>query len=255
LAPAPVLSVQPQTQQPQTPTDNAATHTLPGTNDQPLPPAYKLANKPEAAPVEKTQPPKAEPNTSHNLRTVVQPPLQSTDPNAHAIPGSKGQPQLPEANAPAVKDQSQIAKTPARTATPDAKPKGGVAASKLDAHSLPTKPAAPAIIDRTPAKPSIPNNSEPQLGGQRQDVPPSSGGVAPRPSLPREPHVAAPAQAPVPKPPAEPKLKVEPKIQAEPKPQAEPEPQPKPAIVEQQAKRPPATEKKKCGAPDQPACP
>ncbi|TAV41631.1 peptidase C14 caspase catalytic subunit p20 (plasmid) [Rhizobium leguminosarum] len=255
LAPAPVLSVQPQTQQPQTPTDNAATHTLPGTNDQPLPPAYKLANKPEAAPVEKTQPPKAEPNTSHALRTVVQPPLQSTDPNAHAIPGSKGQPQLPEANAPAVKDQSQIAKTPARTATPDAKPKGGVAASKLDAHSLPTKPAAPAIIDRTPAKPSIPNNSEPQLGGQRQDVPPSSGGVAPRPSLPREPHVAAPAQAPVPKPPAEPKLKVEPKIQAEPKPQAEPEPQPKPAIVEQQAKRPPATEKKKCGAPDQPACP
>ncbi|MBY5855335.1 peptidase C14 caspase catalytic subunit p20 [Rhizobium leguminosarum] len=254
-APAPVLSVQPQTQQPKTPTDNAATHTLPGTNDQPLPPADKLANKPEAASAEKTQPPKAEPNTSHDLRTVLQPPLRSADPNAHALPGSKGQPQLPEANAPAVKDQSQIAKTPARTATPDAKPKGGVAASKLDAHSLPTKPAAPAIIDRTPAKPSIPNNSEPQLGGQRQDVPPSSGGVAPRPSLPREPHVAAPAQAPVPKPPAEPKLKVEPKIQAEPKPQAEPEPQPKPAIVEQQAKRPPATKKKKCGAPDQPACP
>ncbi|MFW8607880.1 caspase family protein [Rhizobium beringeri] len=257
LAPAPVLSVQPQTQQPQTPTDNAAAHTLPGTNEQPLPPADKLANKPEAAAAEKTQPPKAEPNTSHNLRTVVQPPLQSADPNAHAIPGSKGQPQLPGANAPAVNGQSQIAKPPAPTTAPNAKPRGGGAAAKPDAYGLPTKPTAPAIMDNTPAKSSVANNSEPRLGNPRHVVPPPSREVAPPPALPREPHVAAPAQVPPPKPQVEPKIQAESKAQAEPKPQAEPKlrPQPKPATVEQQAKRPPAAEKKKCGAPDLPACP
>ncbi|MEZ2126299.1 MULTISPECIES: caspase family protein [unclassified Sinorhizobium] len=253
LAPAPVPSVQPQTQaqQPQTPTGSAATHTLPGANGQPLPPAGKLANEPQAAPAEKTQPPKAEPNTAHNPTTVAQPPLQSANPDAHALPGSKGQPQLPEANAPAVKGQSQIAKTPAPTAAPNAQPREGVAAPKPDAHGLPTKPAAPAIIDNTPAKPSVPNSSEPQLGNLHHVVPPPSREVAPPPSLPREPHVAAPAQAPALKPQPEPKMQVEPKPQAEPKPQ----PQPKPAIVEPQAKRPPAAEKKKCGAPDLPACP
>ncbi|MBB4236990.1 putative caspase-like protein [Rhizobium esperanzae] len=257
LAPAPVPSIQPQAQIKLQAQQPPAIHALPGANGQPLPPAGKLANEPPAAPAEKTQPLKAEPSTAQKPTTVAQPPLQGTAPDAHALPGSKGQPQLPEANAPAVKGQSQVAKTPAPTAAPNAKPKGGAAASKPDALGLPTKPAAPAIMDNTPAKPSVPNKGEPQPGNQRHVVPPPSREAAPPPSLPTEPHVAAPAQAPVPKPPAEPKRKVEPKIQAEPKPQAEPktQPEPKPAIVEQQAKRPPAAKKKKCGAPDQPACP
>lgn len=273
LAPAPVPSVQsqPQTQtktgtqaqQLQTQTGSAATHALPGANEQPLPPAGTLANKPQAVPAEKIQSLEAEPNTAHNPTTVAHPPLQSANPDAHALPGSKGQPQLPEANAPALKGQSQVAKTPAPPAAPNAKPKGGVAAPEPDARSLPTKPAAPATIDNTPAKPSVPNSSELQLGNQRHVVPPPSREDASPPSLPREPHIATPAQVPAPKPPAEPELRVEPKIQAEPKPQAEPRPQaepkpqlqPKPAIVEQQAKRPPAVETKKCGGPDLPPCP
>jgi len=258
LALAPVPSVQTQAQQPQPQpqiqTRSAATHALPGANGEPLPPADKLTNMRQAAPAEKTQAPKAESNTARSPTMVAQPPLQGTTPDPHALPGSKGQPQLPEANAPAVKGQSQVSKTPAPTAASNAKPRGGVAAPNADARSLPAKPA-PAILDNTPAKPGVPNNGEPQLGNLRHVVPPPSREAAARPSLPREPHVAAPGHAPVRKPSAEPKLKVEPKIQAEPKPQAEPEPQPKPAIVEQQAKRPPATEKKKCGAPDQPACP
>ncbi|MBY2910823.1 caspase domain-containing protein [Rhizobium leguminosarum] len=256
LALAPVPSVQTQAQQPQQ-TGSAATHELPGANGEPLPPAGKLTTKRKSAPAEKTQAPKAESNTARSPTTVAQPPLQGTTSDAHALPGSKGQPQLPEANAPAVKGQSQIAKTPAPTAAPNAKPKRGVAAPNPDARSLPANSAAPPIMDNTPAKPGVPNNGEPQIGNLRHVVsPPSRESAAPA-SLPREPHVAGPAQAPVPKPPAEPKLKVEPKIQAQPKPQAESKPQPKskPAIVEQQAKRPPAAEKKKCGAPDQPACP
>ncbi|MDV4183613.1 caspase family protein [Rhizobium brockwellii] len=245
LAPVPSVQTQAQQPQPQIQTGSAATHALPGANGEPLPPAGKLTNKRQAARAEKTQAPKAESNTARSPTIVAQPPLQGTTPDAHALPGSKGQPQLPEANAPAVKGQSQIFKTPAPKAA-NAKRKGGVAAPNTDARSLPAKPA-PAIMDNTPAKPGVPNNGEPQLGNLRHVVPPPSREAAARPSLPREPHVAAPAQAPVPKPPAEPKP------QAEPKP--EPQPKPKPAIVEQQAKRPPAAEKKKCGAPDQPACP
>ncbi|MGR9258399.1 caspase family protein [Rhizobium leguminosarum] len=255
LAPVPSFQTQAQQPQPQIQTGSAATHGLPGANGEPLPRAGKLANMRQAALAEKTQAPKAESNTARSPTMVAQPPFQGTTPDAHALPGSKGLRHLPEANAPAVKGQSQISKTPAPKAA-NAKPKGGVAARNADARSLPAKPA-PAILDNTPAKPGVPNNGEPQLGNLRHVVPPASREAAARPSMPREPHVAAPAHAPVPKPSAEPKLTVEPKIQAEPKPQAQPkpEPQPKPAIVEQQAKRPPAAEKKKCGAPDQPACP
>ncbi len=230
LAPAPVPSVQPQpqtktkTQAPQPQTQTTASHALPGANGQPLPLAGTLANKPQAAPAEKTTPSEAEPNTAHHPTTVAQPPFQSANPDARAAPGSKGQPQLPDTNTPADEGQSQIAKT--SPAAPNAKLKGGVAAPKSDANGLSTRPA-PAIIDNSPAKPNVPDSSEPQ--------------------------------APAPKPQAEPKRQVELKPHAKPKSQAETEPQPqlqpKPATVEQLTKRPPAAEKKKCGVTDLPACP
>jgi hypothetical protein len=219
LAPALVPSVQPQPQ-----TQTTASHALPGANGQPLPLAGKLVNKPQATPAEKTPPSGAEPNAAHHPKTVAQPPLQSANPDARAAPGSKGQPQLPDTNTPADEGQSQIAKTSPEA--PNAKLKGGVTAAKSDANGLSTRPA-PAIIDNSPAKPNVPDSSEPQ--------------------------------APAPKPQAEPKRQVELKPHAKPKSQAESEPQPqlqpKPATVEQLTKRPPAAEKKKCGVTDLPACP
>ncbi|MGB8291295.1 MAG: caspase-like domain-containing protein, partial [Rhizobium ruizarguesonis] len=97
LALAPVPSVQTQAQQPQPQpqiqTGNAATHALPGANGERLPPAGKLTNTRQAAPAEKTQAPKAESNTARSPTMVAQPPLQGSTPDAHALPGSKGQPQ------------------------------------------------------------------------------------------------------------------------------------------------------------------
>lgn len=240
LVPAPPHSVQPRTQQMQT--GPVAAHALPGANGEPLPPAGQPANRQQAAPVEKTPPPKTEPETAQKPTAVMQPPLHGANPGAHVLPGAKGQLQQPEVNSSAAKGQGNVTGTPAPAAVPNAKLKADVAPPAPEAHGQAAKPATPVMNDKRPAKSGIPDNGEPRLGHQGHVVPPPFHEAAPPPSLPKEPHVAAPAHAPAPKPEAEPK----------PRPQAPP--QPKPMVGEQQSKKPQAAERKKCGAPDLPAC-
>ncbi|MFK0163054.1 caspase family protein [Rhizobium sp. NPDC090279] len=218
---------------------NATAHTLPGANGQPLPAGGKLPGNPGTVPGKQAQPPQAAPNAAHNPAVAAQPAGQGTNANAHALPGSKGQPLPAAGNTPAVKGQNQIAKTPAPQAAPSGKPNAVVAAPKPNAHGS----ASPAVAARTPAKPKAVSNNQARVNSQPHVAAAPARRANPVPAQPRPaPHVVAQARA------------------VAPKPQAQPKPQPQPKVVQQQVKRQPPPppqkppEKKKCGAPGLPAC-
>lgn len=221
--------------QPQT--GNAANaHVLPGTNGQPLPAAGKLPPARGQVPTKQAQSPQAVPGAVHNpAAAATKPAPAGANDNAHALPGAKGQPLPAVGSTPAVKGQSQVAKTPAPQVAPTTKQNSVSAAPKPNAHGQTVKPAAPAVVARAPAKPKAVNNNQPHVAA----APPRH--VNPAASQPRPvPHAVAQARTPAPKP------------------QAQPRPQPQPKVAQQVRRPPPAPqkppEKKKCGAPGLPAC-
>lgn len=222
-------STQPQAGNP------ATAHALPGTNGQPLPAAGKLPAAQSQVPTKQAQSPQAAPGAVHNPAAAAKPAPQGANASAHALPGAKGQPLPAVGNTPAVKGQSQVAKTPAQQTAPTTKSNSAVAAPKPSAHGQTAKPATPVVAARAPAKPKAVNNNQPHFAS----APPRH--VNPVASQPKPvPHVVAQARAPAPKP------------------QAQPRPQPQPKVAQQIRKPPPAPqkppEKKKCGAPGLPAC-
>ncbi|MFJ6323671.1 MULTISPECIES: caspase family protein [unclassified Rhizobium] len=269
-APAVAPSAPPQT-------GNAA-HALPGANGQPLPAAGKLPTTPGAAQVQK---PQIAPNAVHNPAVATQPGQPGTNTNAHALPGTngqplpaggklpvtpgaaqanqakpgqpgnnanahvlpgaKGQPLSPAGNAPAAKGQNQIAKSPAPKAAPAATPNSLASAPKPNAHGQVSKPASPTIVAKAPPKPRAVVNNRPQVSSQPR--------VAVQP--PRQANPAAAQPRPVPHVAAQARAPAPP-------PQAQPKPQPQPKIVQQKPPAPapqkPPEKKKACGAPGLPAC-
>lgn len=215
---------------------NAGAHTLPGTNGQPLPVGGKAPVNQGQGQTKQAQSPQAVPNVVHNPAAAAAKPLpQGANDNAHALPGMKGQPLPAVGNAPPVKGQNQIAKTPTQQITPAAKQNAVAVAPKPNARGQTVKPAIPAVAAKAPAKPRAVNNNQPHIAA----APPRH--VNPVASQPKPaPHVVAQARAPAPKP------------------QAQPRPQPQPKVVQQVKRPPPAPqkppEKKKCGAPGLPAC-
>jgi len=218
----------------------------------PLPRIPKLANVPSAGLVEKKQLLRAIPDTGRNP-AVTQAPPQGANPDAHALPGSSGQPQLPQANGPTVNGQSQIAKSSEPARTPISKLKGDAAFPRPAALDRMRLHESSASSEDMSVKPGAPKDGASQRGNPHHVVVPPSQDAAQPPPLGREPHVSVPAPRRATAR-TEPKLNVGPKMRAEP--DAHDELKRKPSLVERQAKRPPETGKKKtCGAHEQPACP
>jgi uncharacterized caspase-like protein len=200
------------------------THALPGTKGQPLPPVGNTPVTQGQSQAKKVQLPQSVPNTVQKPgAAVMAPAAQGQNANAHALPGTKGQPLSPVGNTQVTPKQVQ-AKKPQPSQPVINSVQNPVSAAKPAAHAQAAKTAAPAAVTGAPAKPKV------------AAAPPRH--AAPRPAPQAKP---APARAPAAKP------------------QAQPKPQPQPKIV-QQAKRPPQAHPpqkppvKKCGAPGLPAC-
>ncbi|MDL2400508.1 caspase family protein [Rhizobium mayense] len=250
--PAVAPSVQPQ--------GGNAARALPGTSGQPLPPAGKLLSNQGAPQAKQAQPPQAAPNAIQNPAVAPQPAQRGANAKARALPSSKGQPLPPVGNAPAVKGQNQIAKTPAPPqAAPSVQPNTAVAAPKPNVRAQTVKPPTPPAVAKVPPKPAVAN--KPPVSNQ----PP----VAAAPPRHANPLAAQPKPAPrvavQPKAPPPPKPQAQPRPQPQPQAQPRPQPQPQPRVIPQQVKPPPAPQKppaapqkpqvkKPCGAPGLPAC-
>lgn len=197
------------------------THALPGTKGQPLPPVGNTPVTQGQSQAKKVQSPQSVPNTAQKPGVAAAAPAaQGQNSNAHALPGTKGQPLPPVGNTQATPKQVQ-AKKPLPSQPLANSVQNPVSAAKPAAHAQAAKAAAPAAVTGAPAKPKVVAATPPRHAAA--------------------PHVATPVRA-----------------QAA-KPQAQPRPQPQPRAV-QQAKRPPQAHPpqkppvKKCGAPGLPAC-
>jgi uncharacterized caspase-like protein len=283
-------SAQPQAGNP------ASAHVLPGTSGQPLPAAGKLpAAQGQVSPAKQAQSPQAVPGAVLNPAAAAAKltPLGANN-NAHALPGTSGQPlpaagkllaapgqvpptkqvQSPQAVPGAVHNPAAAAATPAPLGAND------------NAHALPGAKAQPLpAVGNPPATKSLsqtakiaspqvaPNTKQnsvaavPKPNAHGQAVKPATPAVAAKaPAKPKavnnnQPHVAtAPPQhanpvASQPKP--APHAVAQAKAPPAPKPQAQPKPQPQPKAPQQAKSAPPPKKppaKKTCGGPDLPAC-
>ena len=213
-------------------------HALPGTKGQPLPTVGNTPATQGQIQTKKAPSPQSVPNTAQKPgATAVTPNAQGQNANAHALPGTKGQPLPPVGNTPAAQKQTQTKKP--QSSQPVANTAQSPAA-KPAAHAPPAKSGTPAPVAAASAKPKVvaapPRHAPPKAAPQAKPAPQVARRAAP------PPHVAAPARAPAAKP------------QAQPKPQPQPRAAPQAKRPPPQAHPPQKPPAKKCGAPGLPAC-
>lgn len=275
---------------------NAAGHVLPGINGQPLPTAGKLpAAQEQVPPAKQVQSPQAAP-AAHNptAPAAATPAPLGANNNAHALPGTNGEPlpaagklpttqgqvtpakpvQSPQAIPGAVHNPAAATATPAASGTNDS----GHALPGTKGQPLPVVGNSPAAKALSPAAKTAPpqvapntkQNSvvaapKPNARGQAAK-PVAPAVVAKVPAKPKavnnnQPHVATappPHSNPVasqPKP--APHAVAQAKAPPAPRPQAQPKPQPQPKAPQQAKTASPAKKapaKKTCGGPELPAC-